>query len=376
MKMIDSSPARRLVRCLKTPNLQSFTDTMQFSNYLLNIALPDENLEKVFATEFPIYITGVNKILSSLVNEIKENTTQNSLQLIASELKNDSTSVRCWLTGYNPTPILKAYKILKIWKSVCGKTEVEFETKWDFLFQNVSGYNSRRMPKVKLTKSLSNDLAYVIGFFLADGHIKNVDKLVQRGKYPEYTIAFYDKSADFLKKIEAIFVKEFSAKCNLHYAEDKKGSWYCLRCTSKPIHRFFIEVLGLPFGYKQGRVCAPEIIKQASVDAQKEFISGFCDGEGCVGISTKNPYFEVAQVSYTANPPEILVWVSQKLNEFGVKISVPQKGVTVWRIRTASQKVINNYYTIISSRHVDKIPKFEEVKRFSYGSRSRDDDRT
>lgn len=356
------------------PRKEGSLDNMQFKNYLLALALPDEKLEQKLDCTFPLYITGANVILSELFMSIKEKM-PDALKFIASTLGNDRSSIDCWLNGYNPVPILKTYQIFKIWKSICKKTDLEFENKWDLLFEKVTEFGSRNGHKIKLPKELSIDLAYVIGFLLADGYIKNVDKLIERGKYPEYTISFYDKSNEFLKKIEAIFVSEFFAHCNLYYAKDKKGSWYCLRCTSKPIHRFFIEVLGLPFGYKQGRVCAPEIIKQAPVELQKAFISGFCDGEGCVGISTKNPYFEVAQVSYTKGPPEILVWISQKLIEFGINISAPQKGTGFWRLRTGSQKVINSYYTIISSRHNDKMPKFEEVKRFSYGRKNRSDDR-
>jgi len=55
--------------------------------------------------------------------------------------------------------------------------------------------------------------------------------------------------------------------------------------------------------------------------------------------------------------------ISEKFNELGISVLKPQKGSSFWRIRTGSQKVINNYYSLISSRHGDKIPKFEEVKK-------------
>ncbi len=85
------------------------------------------------------------------------------------------------------------------------------------------------------------------------------------------------------------------------------------------------------------------------------------------------------QVSYINNPPQILIWISEKLNELRISVSKSQKGSSFWRIRAGSQKVINNYYSLISSRHNDKIPKFKKVKRFSYAKLARTnkgDDRT
>jgi len=340
---------------------------MIFDNYLLDIALPDLENKKAGFKLCDLYPIGASKHLKPLIYDIKLEIPINTLKFVGKEIGSDSTTIHCWLTDYNKTPLLKFIQILDVWRRVCNKSNTDVNRKLNGLFDETKFFSSGcgSIP-VKLPQKMSKDLAYLIGFLLADGYIKSQTKLLLRGKYPESSIVFYDNSKKFLQGLNKIMISEFGANCNLHYAEDKKGSWYALRSTSKPIHRFFTEVLKIPSGYKQGHIVVPKIIEDSSTEIQKSFISGFCDGEGCVGISTKNPYFEVAQASYTGKPPQILEWISDKLNAFGINISKPQIGSNCWRLRTASQKVINNYYSIISSRHNDKIPKFEEVKRFSY----------
>jgi hypothetical protein len=373
-------PALRSQSDYKYKKSNFLDNKMIFDNYLLDIALPDlENKEAGFKW-CELYPIGASKYLKPLIDDIKLEIPINTLKFVGKEIGSNSTTIHCWLIDYNKTPLLKFIQILDVWRRVCNKSNTDINRKLNELFEKLNSFSSggKSIP-IKLPRKMSKDLGYLIGFLLADGYIKSQTKLLQRGKYPESSIVFYDNSKKFLQSVDKIMSSEFGANCNLHYAEDKKGSWYALRSTSKPIHRFFTEVLKIPSGNKQGYVVVPKVIKNSSIEIQKAFISGFCDGEGCVGISTKNPYFEVAQASYTGKPPQILEWISDKLNALGINISKPQIGSNCWRLRTASQKVINNYYSIISSRHNDKIPKFEEVKRFSYarhGKKRKGDDRT
>lgn len=362
-----ATPALYSKKYYKFSKNSSLMNDNSFENYLLDIALPDLKSKEAGFKLADMYPVGGSKVVDSLVKDIKIVVPTNTLKFIGNLINSDSTTVHCWRTGYNSVPLLKLKQIFDVWKKTCKISKQEFTEKWNKVFQNTNSFHSgKNSAKVKLPKYLSTDLAYVVGFLLADGYIKSQTKLLSRGKHPEYSVVFYDNSKAFLEKFDKILANLFDVKCNQHLLVSQNGSCYALRCTSKPIHRFFTEVLKIPEGYKQGNIVVPKIIEDSPREIQKAFIAGFCDGEGCVGISTKNPYFEVVQASYTGKSPQILDWISAKLNEFGVRVSVPQRGTGFWRIRSASQKVINKYYTIISSRHVDKIPKFEEVRRFSY----------
>ncbi|MBI5061668.1 MAG: hypothetical protein HZB67_05130 [Candidatus Aenigmarchaeota archaeon] len=258
--------------------------------------------------------------------------------------------------------------MILVWKRVCKKTQREFSEKWDEVYEHIDIFSSNRSKKAILPKELTEDIAYLMGFILADGYIKNDEKLLQRGEYPEYTIALYDNSREFLEQLNIFFKQIFNVTCNLHFAKDKKGSWYVLRCTSKPVHRFFTLVLGIKKGNKTGNIDTPDIIKKSSEDIQKSFVSGFFDGEMGVGITKKNPWLEMAQSSITKEPVPIIIWMKKKLEKWGIDLHGPSlmSNQNAWRLRTNSKTTISKYYSIISSRHPDKIKQFEEIERFYY----------
>ncbi len=342
----------------------------KLNNYLLDIAFPDIKLQLSMGGHCQISIHGANEQVKNIYLGIKKYCPKNIANFVSGQLRMPKATVDSWLSGYNPIPILKFYELLKIWKITCKKSDSEFDFEWSTFFSNAKLYSAKGgFGKIGLPKQFDEDQAYLIGFILADGHIKDENTFLKNGKYPEYTIAMCDDSKEFLEYLGNLFYQIFGVECNLHYAEDKKGGWYALRCTSKPIYRYFTKVLGIPSGSKTGKITVPEIVKNSSQQCQKAFIGGFSDGEGCVSISTKNPYLEISQSSATDKSPEILDWISQKLSEFGVELSLPQKMSTQnsWRLRTGSKKTINSFYIIISSRHPDKIRGFERVKVFEYG---------
>ena len=346
---------------------------VELKNYLSKIAIPDIQLQTAISKHCQISVHHANEHVKKIYLEIKTCCPKNIAKFVSGQLNVPKATVDSWLSGYNPIPILKFYELLKLWKIIAKKSDMDLEAEWNKFYSKAVYYSAKGgFGSVRLPKQFDASQAYLIGFILADGHIKDENAFLKKGQYPEYTIAMYDNSREFLEYLSNLFYQIISVKCNLHYAEDKKGSWYALRCTSKPIYRYFVKVLGIPMGYKTGKITVPEIVKNSALDCQKAFIAGFSDGEGCVSISTKNPYLEISQFSATNEVPEIMTWISQKLSELGVNLSSPQKMSTQnsWRLRTGSKKTINNFYYIIGSRHCDKIAGFERVKVFEYGKRN------
>lgn len=342
---------------------------MKIENYLLGFVLEDYKRE-THQNRHYIHVTGIENIFRELYNDIKSKVKKGTFLLfISSKLKVNKTTIHCWLTGYNPIPLVKVYELLLLWKKTCKKSQKEFNEKWNEIYNKIKTFHSKKIKNIILPKKITEDIAYLTGFIVADGYIKNTEKLLKRGKYPEHSVCMYDNSKIFLEYLKKIIESKFNIKCNLHFAKDKKGSLYALRCTASPVHRFFSIVLEVQEGDRTGKAKVPSLIKNASWNIKKAFIAGFCDGEGGVGISTKNPWLEIAQNHSKKQPSPILNWIKKELEEFDIFLNGPQlmSNQKAWRLRASSKGTICKFYNIVSSFHPDKIKKFEEIKVFSYG---------
>src|SRR3989344_2105117 len=233
----------------KMQNFEVIGNRVIFKNYLLDISNKDFERNTLYNRHF-IGIYGIAHILKSIYLEIKEKVpNKDVLKFLIPTLNVPKSTLECWISGRNPIPIVKVYQFLDIWKNLCKKSQSEFDQKIEGIFNSklyYSTYGSGR--RIRLPKELTSDLAYMLGFILADGYVKNDNKLLSRGKFMEYTISMCDGSEIFLNYLKDLFYKLFEVECNIHYSKDKKGSWYTLRCTSKPIHRFFCDVIGLKRG--------------------------------------------------------------------------------------------------------------------------------
>lgn len=334
-------------------------------NYLLDISEKDSE-RNTPQNRHLIKIFHTNDILKECYLEIKDKVGSKKIfGFITRKLNIPKGTLSCWMTGHNPIPIFRAYQLLGIWKDVCEKSDEEFNKKWNEIFHKTVYYTSCSAAKTKLPKELTFDLAYIMGFILADGYVKSDDKLLERNKDLEYSISMYADSKEFLQYLKKLFYNLFEIKCNLYYSKDKKGSWYTLRCTSKPVHRFFCDVLEFKRGSKTGAISTPEIIKKAPTEYQKAFISGFFDGDGGVGITSKNPWLELWQVSINEKPIPILPWIQDKLKSFRINLSISKGSESnSWRLRTGSKKEISKFYNIIGSRHHIKSKIYEQIRGF------------
>ncbi|MFH1332532.1 MAG: hypothetical protein ABIH63_04600 [archaeon] len=338
---------------------------MKFKNYLLDLIRRDRNVKP----SSDICINGTNKIIKESYIDIKR-CKPNIKKFMIKNLKSPANTIYCWMSSRNPIPIPKLYILLNIWKKICKKTNQEFEEKWDKIFITNKGFSVHRgKNKAILPMELTEDLSYLTGFILADGYLKDENKLLKRYKFREYSIVICDNSKEHVEYLKEIVTSIFKTKCNIYFTKDKKGSWYILRCTSKPVFRFFSDVLKISQGDKTGKIRVPELIKKSNFNLQKAFIAGFSDGEAGVGISTKNPWLEIAQKSIYNKPPLILLWIQEKLKKTNINLNGPHKMSKLgncWRLRTASKKTINLFYQEIPVRHIDKVKAYEEIRRFSY----------
>lgn len=343
---------------------------MKFNNYLLNLAYYD--LKRYTNKErHMLKIKNINNILLDCYNEIKLKLRRRDfLRYILNELKLPRSTLECWINGRNAIPIYKAYKFLNLWKKVCNKDKKEFEKKWNLIFKRGSIRSQGRNENIVLPKTLNEDLAYISGLISADGYIKSDIRLLNTKRNAEHSICIYSDSKILLNKIKILFYDNFNVPCKIYFSRDKKGSWFTLRCAYKPVHRFFCDILGMKRGSKTGKVHIPKLIRNGNLSIKKNFISGFFDGDGGVGISVKNPWLEIAQKSNIKNvPPEVLLWIKSILFDLNIKMSEVKKMSRrpyIWRLRTSSKKEIKKFYKLISTRHPRKEVIFKNIINFSY----------
>ncbi len=335
-------------------------------NYLLKLSEKDSYKNKSVILLLKLY--GVNSIIKECYIKLRiKNIKQKDM---LSELKIPKSTFECWVSGRNPIPIIQAYKFLGLWKRLLHKSNKDFNKKWDDLFYKTdfctvrSNYNKSILPK-----ELNVDLAYLIGLILADGYIKDDLFLINTKRDVEHSICIYSGSKEHMLKCGDLFYKIFKVRTNIYFSRDTKGSWYTLRCCSKPVHRFFCDILGMKRGKKVGNVKIPKILKNNNNNLiNNAVVAGFFDGDGGVGISTKNPWLEIAQKNNKNCMPETLVWIGKVLTSQKIyinKISRMNKE-GMWRLRTAKKEEILNFYNNIPVLNPNKIEKFKMIKEFSY----------
>ena len=315
---------------------------MKFDNYLLEL---ENNSNKEY-----VCLDGTSEIVREIYLDIKKEG-YGKIKELLEKIKIPYQTLYSWVVGSNPIPIIKLYEILNLWRIKYNITEREFKEKWDLVYSKVTGYSQNSAKRVILPRELNHNLAYLIGYFQGDGHLK------KELKKQENSIHFYDGNLEMLEKINEIIEKEFGIKGNVYF-----DSCYRIRVCSRPIYMFFKEVLGLRSGRKTRSVEVPEVIRNANLQLQLSFIKGFFDAEGTVGENYKNPWLEVGQASKDS-PCEILIWIREKLNENSIYLSEPKRSQhhEFFRIRIAKRETIKRFFELVSSSHPIKKIKFEKI---------------
>jgi len=119
--------------------------------------------------------------------------------------------------------------------------------------------------------TVDEDIAYMLGFFLADGWI---DRDRERG-YDRLSFACADLG--ILEKLQGIFCRRFDVGASI----GEKDGLHTLRVHSNVVNRQIIEAFGL--GDKlAGNINLPAAIRQSPTSVMYAFLAGFVDGDGSI----------------------------------------------------------------------------------------------
>lgn len=157
-------------------------------------------------------------------------------------------------------------------------------------------------------ESWSNDMAYVLGFFAADGC------MTKNSKRENYYIEFVSTDLEILEKIR----NAMSANQTISEKKNINKKWkqaYRIQIGSKKI---FEDLAGLGFtSSKSNTMTIPNVPKNYFHD----FVRGYFDGDGCISHSfyerkNRPSQLEFISIRFTSGSKMFLLELKDKINKF------------------------------------------------------------
>lgn len=145
------------------------------------------------------------------------------------------------------------------------------------LFDKITYFGNTNSKKYFLPKTITPQLAYLLGYLMGDGHLSNSSDLIRNGSLYNAEIRITTGNNDHLIFLREIFFNLFHHRPPLF----SEGNFYRLVCRSKVIHLFLSRVCGIPVGNKKELTHIPEIVNSDPL-LQRFFVSGFFDADGSI----------------------------------------------------------------------------------------------
>jgi DNA-binding transcriptional regulator WhiA len=260
-----------------------------------------------------------------------------------------------WILGKTGISINELYKLCKYWKKICNKSKKEFDEIWDKIFQKANYFGSTNGKRIKLPKHMSYELSYLLGVIMGDGHLANPNKSYDKLTAYNSELRITDGHKETFVKLSKIFEKLFDYKPNIYSELSKKNRrFYRFVIRSKPMHRFFMSVCGVPTGKKYDKTDILKIVKESHLEIQRGFVMGFFDADGCVRLSQgKYPEISISQLN-----PKILSSIIELSKEFGIRWNGPYK--SDYQRNHGSYIRISNRENV--ERFLNNFPSFNPIK--------------
>ncbi len=188
---------------------------------------------------------------------------------------------------------------------VCNQSNTDIDSLGEISIV-VYGGGSRGKPKaVKLPSVVDDDLAYLAGAVISDGHLSraNID------------VSCYEEGTR--EAVKSALISKFG-NCESYYNGNR------VYMCNLFVPYFFNKVFEIPFGKKSGIVKVPEIIFKSDDKVVAAFIRGLFDGDGTCssGVSYKTNSKQLAEgLSYLLARMGIYCYINEKEGQY--KVTIP-----------------------------------------------------
>lgn len=195
----------------------------------------------------------------------------------------------------------------QVLSNLCKNQNVEFNNLNDIALNVYGGGTKGKSKTIKVPKEIDEDLAYIAGLLVSDGHLSN--NFIDFCCYEEgVKNSIKNKLLNKFGRFESYYNDNRVYLCNTF------------------IPYFFNKVFGLPIGKKSRTVKIPEIIFKSDNKVIASFIKGLFDGDGTVsaGLSYKTYSKELGEgITYLLARLGISSYLIEKKEEFRINIPAP-----------------------------------------------------
>jgi hypothetical protein len=316
------------------------------NNFLLDLAEND-------GVGNSLYLYGIENSIKDLWKEIMERKKKiNVRKVFPKELGLEPTHFYAILKGKRGISIKSSYRLITMWKEYCNKTIIDMNRKWDDVYDSDFLIASFSKPgRITLPKNLTPKLSYLMGWIVGDGCFDS------NGNH--YRLKISETMISQLENVlKPIFFEIFNTKPWVRNEGSGRDNSNFIIVHSKPIFRFFRNVLGL----KVGEV--PQIIKDVPKVQKRFFIRGVFDSEGDVSANYKGSRVRISQKSrlFLEDIMEILDDVGISANgPYGPFFRYPYekfKYFSKWHyLEIRKKSEILKFAERIGSSHLKKAPK-------------------
>ncbi len=192
---------------------------------------------------------------------------------------------------------------------------------------------------------IDNDLIYLAGAIVGDGHLKKGVKWRGNDNSKDYAIFFHSNNKKYLELILKLIKEKIKTKVRLK--EGKRAYYICIR--NKQLYNFFNETLKIPLGKKSDIIKIPDFLTK---EQTKHFLAGFFDTDG--GIRGRG-------IGYCSASKQIITEINQYLDSIKIKNSIDswinkkyQKEYYGIRIK---KSLINSFIKTIPLKNTKKLEK-------------------
>ncbi|MBI5222884.1 hypothetical protein HY990_00525 [Candidatus Micrarchaeota archaeon] len=312
-------------------------------NYLVDLLDSDDKKES------SLYLNNAGWLVREIWCDLllySPNFNQTRLSLsIALGISNNSGALYAYKNNRKAISIETLLILLYFWKHCLNKSDADLHKRLDEFFYREDWTLSThsKNQKTRVPKVISPKLAYLMGWMVGDGHLK---------KSHNYLVKLSEKSTDQLNFVlKPLFKELFDINVPI-FRRYKNG--YALQVGSKPIYRFFKNVLQL----KTGKI--PDLVWHFDALNKRYFLMGVFDAEGHVICSST-----CRRVAISQKDPVFLEQLRIIGSSLGVLFNSPVKHVTrlgVWySINLGSTVQTRNFASHVGSLHVEKSKKLEKL---------------